>query len=221
MRIPITEHFNAIGIIVTLAIIGVLAFFVDLDALKEAVLSAGPLAPLLFIALKTLTVVMVPLSGAPLYPVAGAFFGFVPGVVYMVIGDLIGYTIAFFLARTLGAKFVDKLLSSDEDSLLKRIVEHISTVKGFLHTCLTLGVVPELIAYASGLSKIRYPIFIAGMSCVTLLGSTALVFIGATFSTKEALTSGFLLPIAVFGVIAIGGSLFYRSVRTRKPTDSL
>ena len=217
MNIRITEHFNAIGVLLALLIIAGLGFFVDFETLKESVLQAGVWAPVLFILLKTLTVVLVPLSGAPLYPVVGAFFGFVPGVMYMVIGDVLGYTIAFFISRKLGLPIVEKIITKDEESMFKRIIDHVGTTKGFLHTILTLGVVPELIAYASGLSSIRYPVFIVAMTLLTLVASSILVGIGAQFGETGILSGGLILPIVVLIVISIGATLFMKSVEKKTP----
>jgi uncharacterized membrane protein YdjX (TVP38/TMEM64 family) len=211
-----TEQFNVVGILLALGVIVILGLFVDLDALKDSVLAAGIWAPLAFIALKTLTVVMVPLSGAPLYPIVGAFFGFFPGVFYVIIGDAIGYTIAFFLSRTLGLPIVSKWIATDEQSIFKRAVDHVGTIKGFLHTCLTLGAVPELIAYAAGLTKLPYRIFIPVMIMLSAAVSSILVYIGATFGTEGTLATTIILPLAALVIIAIGGTLFMRAIAKEK-----
>ena len=46
------------------------------DRLREAVVTAGPLAPIAYVLLNAITVIVTPLSGTPLRLAAGTLFGF-------------------------------------------------------------------------------------------------------------------------------------------------
>ena len=97
-----TEQTNFWGIGLTLVAIITLALFVDIGSLRIWVEGAGVWAPLVFIILKVSTIVIAPLSGSPLYPLVGLLFGFWPGILYVALGDFIGYTTTFFIGRKLG-----------------------------------------------------------------------------------------------------------------------
>lgn len=221
MRHNITEQFNVIGVLVTIGIIVGISLFVDISTLRDAIERAGVWAPVLFIILKASTVIIAPLSGAPLYPLVGAFFGFVPGLTYAIIGDVIGYTTAFWISRKFGEPVVRRFIENKEQGLLARIVSHVGTAKGFFQACLTLGAVPELLSYGAGLSTLSYPVFISILAPLSAIISTLLVLFGATFSGSDSLGLVFLMPLLGFGVMGAGAFLFYQAVSKRDPSNPL
>lgn len=212
-----SEQFGFLGLLITIGALILLALFVDMETLKAYVLNAGPLAPLVFIILKASTVIIAPLSGAPLYPIVGLLFGFWPGFLYVLIGDFLGYTGAFFLARRFGYPLVRKMISANERGLLARIVDHVGTVKGFLHMCMTCFALPELISYGTGLSKLPYPIFIGILLPLSAIMSATLVLFGSVLDlTQSSLLMTIGLPLIGGLVIAAGGFLFIRAL-DKKP----
>src|SRR3990167_3609477 len=66
-----TEQMNLTGIGLTILVIVILAFFIDIGSLRVWVEKVGIWGPIVFILLKISTVVIAPLSGSPLYPLAG------------------------------------------------------------------------------------------------------------------------------------------------------
>lgn len=212
----ITEQLSVWGLLITIIILVLLALFVDMDSVKEYVANSGPWAPLLFIVLKASTVIIAPLSGAPLYPIVGLLFGFWPGFLYVLIGDFIGFTGAFLLARKFGYPLVRRMIDANERGLLARIVDHVGTVKGFVHMCMTCFALPELISYGTGLSKLPYRVFISILWPLSAVMSAALVLFGSFLDLNNgslALTIG--LPLVGGVVILIGGALFLRGVKDK------
>jgi uncharacterized membrane protein YdjX (TVP38/TMEM64 family) len=78
-----TEQVNYIGVAITILVIVGLTFLFDMEKIQEWIKTAGIWAPLIFIFLKTSTIVIAPLSGSPLYPLVGLLFGFWPGILYV------------------------------------------------------------------------------------------------------------------------------------------
>lgn len=214
-----TEQLNISGIVLTLVVLFGLAFFIDIETVKGFIERAGVFAPLLFILMKASTVVIAPLSGAPLYPIVGAFFGFWPGYLYVVIGDFLGYTIAFWLARKFGYPLVNKFISAKETGLLARIVKHVGTTKGFFHMCLTCGALPELVSYGAGLSKLPYPIFIGILLPLASAASAVFVFFGSTLSAENSISMALIMPVVAMVVMGIGGWFFLKGLK-EEPTNS-
>jgi len=211
-----TEQANFIGIGITILVLVALTFFIDLDSVKTWVEKVGMWGPLLFIVLKASTIVVAPLSGSALYPLVGLLFGFWPGVLYVEIGDFLGYTISFFISRIFGQKIVLKILSNKEGGLLSRIIEHVSTPKGFFQACLTLFAMPELLSYGAGLSRLPYLKFILIITPLSIVASSILVFFGSILN----ITNGSLLitlGIPILGAIVVigGGTIFIRSVNKK------
>lgn len=205
-----SEHTNLLGAGITiLALVG-LSFFIDIDMLKEWVVSAGPWAPILFISLKVLTIVAAPISGSPLYPLVGMLFGFFPGFLYVALGDLIGYSLAFFISRRFGRDYVLRLIAKNETGMLAKIVERLSDWKSFFVACFAFAVMPELLAYGAGLSRLPYYKFILTLWPLALVGSATLVFFGSKIEgTAHSLISAALIPLAIGTVVLIGGGFVY------------
>jgi uncharacterized membrane protein YdjX (TVP38/TMEM64 family) len=211
------EHLSSI--VTILITVGVLAFISHLFSPEEitgAIDRAGVYGPLILIFMKIAAIVVAPISGAPLYPLAGALFGFEQGILYIVIGDFIGYTIAFSLSRFFGRSFIEKLIAQNERGLIARIVDHLGTTKGLIQVCFTFYAMPELIAYAAGLSRISFARFISVLFPLDVLGATVMVYFGSLFSvTEKSLMFVVVLPLISLSVVIIGGWLFVSNVRAK------
>ncbi len=212
-----TEQLNYVGIGLVLLVMVVLALFVDLNVVKVWVERVGVWGPLLFILLKISTIVIAPLSGSPLYPLVGLLFGFWPGILYVAIGDFLGYTIAFSISRIWGRKVVYKLLSGNEEGILARIVNHIGNARGFLQACLTLFALPEVLSYGAGLSKLPYVKFIAILLPFSLVAASILVFFGSILNPdNQSLIISLGIPFVGACAILVGGYLFTQGVKNSK-----
>ena len=211
-----TEQGNLIGIGITILALIALAFFIDMGSLKTWIQSAGIWGPLVFIVLKISTIVIAPLSGSPLYPLVGLLFGFWPGIIFVVIGDFLGYTISFFIARIFGRNFVMKILSKNEEGVVAKIVNHISDVKGFFHACLALFALPEVLSYGAGLSRLAYIKFISILMPFSITAASVLVFFGSILNPEsESFLIGILVPILGALVVITGGTLFMKSLNKK------
>lgn len=212
-----SKELNLWGLGVTLLVIYGIAFFIDLDSVKVLVEKAGVWGPLIFILLKISTIVVAPLSGSPLYPLVGLIFGFWPGLIYVVIGDSIAYSINFFLSRIFGQKLVARFLSNKEEGMLARMMGHVGTPKGFFHACLTLFAMPELLCYAAGLTKLPYINFITTIVPIVAIGSAIFVFLGSILNPgSQSILISFGLPVIGVLAVLIGGFLFSKSVMKKE-----
>lgn len=216
------EQWNFVGLGITIVVLVLLAIFVDISSLRAWVEKAGVWGPLIFILLKTSTLVIAPLSGSPLYPAVGLLFGFWPGILYTLIGDMIGVSINFYLSRKFGRSLISRWISDTEEGLLNRIVVYIGDAKGFFHAALTFFVMPELLSYAAGLSKLPYFKFISILTCIGVIPTSILVLFGSLFGPQSQ-SLWITLAIPVVGSIAVltGGLLFYKGLEKKwKPKDS-
>ena len=219
MRIKVDRYAKFGGIALTLGALIVLVLFFDIDALRTQIERAGPWAPILFILLKASTVIFAPLSGGPLYPLVGAFFGFIPGLIYAIIGDFIGYTGAFFISRKFGYPLVRKFIEGNDRSILPKIVKHVGTPKGFFLACITLGFIPDLLSYGAGLSKLRYPVFIGIIMPLSAVISTLFVLFGASISGADHFSYILIVPAIGVVVMMFGAFLFYQAVTKKDPNE--
>jgi uncharacterized membrane protein YdjX (TVP38/TMEM64 family) len=132
---------------------------------------AGWFAPVLYMAVMALAVVISPVPSLPLDIAAGIFFGPFWGTVYSVTGGLAGAVASFFIARFLGRGFIEMFLgghvnfcTSCSDRLLTKIV--------FLSRLIPV-VSFDVISYGAGLTKMSLKKF----TVATFFGMIPLTFI--------------------------------------------
>ena len=211
-----TEQMNLMGIGLTILVIIAVAYFVDLGTLRTWVEGVGIWGPLVFILLKISTVVVAPLSGSPLYPLAGLIFGFWPGILYIAVGDFLAHTTTFYISRIFGQRIVFKLLSGKEEGVVARIVDHIGDTRGFFQACLTCFALPEVLSYGAGLSRLSYIKFIGILMPFLITVASILVFFGSILKpNSESLLIALVIPVAGALAIIIGGTLFMKSLKQK------
>lgn len=173
------------------------------EDLKDFIVQSGAWAPFVFMLAKISTIIIAPLSGAFIYPLAGILFGTKVGLTYVVIADFIGYSTAFFISRTLGRSKVEKFFEQSEKGTLYKIVDIVSTPKGFFTACFLFFPVPELLAYGGGLSKLPYKYFVSILMPLSILGSLVLVSLGEFIGFNRHLIF-VMIGIFVFLLVVIG-----------------
>ncbi len=182
--------------------------YFGITEVQDTIERTGVWAPLVLILAKASTVVLAPLGGSPLYPLAGALFGFWKGVGLLILGDALGGIIAFYLSRVFGRSLVEKFLG-DDTKFLARALKMMGTVKGFLVARICFMPLPEVVAYGAGLTHINFIPFFLIYITIGVIPTMALAGVGS------ALTLGmwWVLPAAlVAGSILIPiGFLLFRS----------
>lgn len=201
---------NLIGLLIVILAIGATLYFLDFTNIKDTILKAGIWAPVILILAKAMTIVFAPLSGSALYPVAGAIFGFWPGLIYILIGDAIGSIVSFSISRRFGQKIVERMLSAKNMPTAHKIISMIETTRGFLFARVCFSPMPEIVSYAAGLTKISFWRFFIIHNAVGIIPSIILVGSGGILvSYHDPKIIAALLLGGTFAVI-IGGILFWK-----------
>jgi uncharacterized membrane protein YdjX (TVP38/TMEM64 family) len=142
--------------------------------------SAGAVAPVVFILLMIVSVVIIPIPSLPLDLAAGAVFGVFLGATYAVIGAEIGAIISFLIGRVLGREALAQLLRTDI-TFCERCSDRHLVIFVFLSRLLPVFSF-DLISYGAGLTNMSVRAF----AIATLFG---------------------MIP-PTFAITALGGSLF-------------
>lgn len=147
-----------------------LATLLDPDRVETWLATAGPLAPVLYVALMAAAVVS-PLATIPLDLVAGRFFGPLAGTFYSVLGATLGSLASFAAARWLGRDFVARFYSGHihfcercSDRLLSKVV--------FLARLVPIAPF-DLVSYGAGLTRMSAPRF----AVASFLGMIPLTYV--------------------------------------------
>lgn len=130
----------------------------DKHFLKRTLRDWGMLAPLLFIVLQALQVVISPIPGEATGFLGGFLFGEWLGFLYSTIGLTTGSVLAFLVGRWLGAHFVRNLVSKETWNKLGFIVEAEGAILCFI-VYLIPGLPKDIVCYLFGISPMPIWVF--------------------------------------------------------------
>lgn len=173
-------------------------------------LTEGPWAPLLFGAVYA-AATLAPVPKNAMSVAAGFVFGFGVGAVIVWVAGMAGALVAFWLARVLGRDGVERLSRGH----LARVDALVDQYGGWVVFGLRLvPVVPfTALNYASGLTALRLPIYLAVTAVGVVPGTVAYVALGAYGTDPWSLP--FLSAAAVLLVLSVGAAVL---ARRRGPT---
>lgn len=194
-----------IGVICIIAII----VYGDAGALKQWVEESGRWAPMTFILAKTLTVVIAPLSGGPLYPLAGFLFGFPEGLLLTLIGDLLGFTAAFFISRLFGQQKALAFMGQTDNKIIQKLFVATESTKGFFLASIAFIAAPEVLAYGTGLTRLPYITYISIFMPIWTLASGAVIFLGSLFGDDPIFIKA-IMPLIIVTLFFTGTWLMLR-----------
>jgi uncharacterized membrane protein YdjX (TVP38/TMEM64 family) len=188
----------------------------DKHFLKETVRSWGWLAPLVFIAIQALQVIISPIPGEMTGPVGGALFGTFWGVVYSTIGLTIGTLFCFWVGHRWGEPLVRASLSEHNWNRMNFILEAEGAIICFI-LYLVPGFPKDIISYLFGISPMPFWVFAVASTVGRLPGTVISSYFGAHVAEQQYIYAIAFLAI----VVALCLPLYYyrdRIVRHfRKP----
>ncbi len=174
------------------------------EGFRQVVDDLGWIAPLLYIVLIGLAVVISQIPGVPMAIAAGAVWGTFWAGVYSVIGGFAGGMIAYFLGRTLGSSTV-QALTGKQLHFTKGKGENVLGWFIFLTRLLPIFSF-DLISYAAGVARLSVPIYVAATLFGMIPSTFFLTFLGDSFEFNLMGALGFsiaavvvliLLPVAI------------------------
>jgi uncharacterized membrane protein YdjX (TVP38/TMEM64 family) len=132
--------------------------YVDKRFLKHTLREWGVLAPVIFIGLQALQVIIAPIPGELTGILGGYLFGQWGGLLYSTIGLTVGSVASFAVGRWLGARYVRKLVSPDIWRKMGFIVEAEGSILCFVIFVIP-GVPKDMACYLFGLSPMPFWVF--------------------------------------------------------------
>lgn len=128
--------------------------------LERRIAAAGPLAPLAFVCLQAVQVLVAPVPGQALGGVAGYLFGPAAGTVYSLAGVAIGGFVAFGLTRRYGRPYVERAVDPAALDRFDGFVERHGRT-GLFAAFLFPAFPDDLLCFVAGLSEIQPRTFLA------------------------------------------------------------
>lgn len=189
--------------------------YLGLADVQAAIERSGIWAPLVFVLAKASTIVIAPLSGSPLYPLAGALFGFWKGSLLLILGDTLGGTMAFFLSRAFGRRIAERMMG-EEKQFLAEALRMMGTVKGFAIARFCFLPAPEIVTYGAGLTRLPFLPFFIINTFFNAIPALILAYAGSLIGSD----TWWLFPLIfiVFGsVFTLGAIQFKKSISDFRP----
>ena len=174
--------------------------YVDKHFLKQTLRDWGILAPILFMALQALQVIVSPIPGEATGFLGGYLFGEGLGLLYSTIGLTFGSVVAFWIGRWLGEHYVRNLVSKETWDKLGFIVEAEGAILCFI-VYLIPGLPKDILCYIFGISPMPLWVFALVSGLGRIPGTWVLSAQGAHTATGNYLQV--ILISAVCAAIAL------------------
>ena len=176
------------------------AFLMNATALRAWLQGFGVLAPLVFVAIQALQVIVAPIPGQVVALVAGFLFGPLWGTVYSVTGVLIGSAIAFSLSKRYGRSFVEDVLHEDVVERFDGFVDAVG-LPGLFAFVIIPGLPDDAICFLSGLTKWSLPAFMGVIAVGRLPAYVLTVYAGGEIASGRFLSGLALILVVVLASV--------------------
>jgi len=182
----------------------VIRLYRDKYFLRDTVAAWGWMAPVVFMAIQALQVIVSPIPGEITGPVGGALFGTTWGVIYSTIGLTAGTVLCFAMGRKWGEPLVRPWLSEHHWNRMNFVLEAEGAILCFI-LYLIPGFPKDIISYLFGISPIPFWVFAITSTVARVPGTWMGSYFGAHVGEQQ-----YLYAIAFFAVVvAVCLPVFY------------
>jgi len=176
------------------------ALLSDREKIRNFVASFGPLAPLAFIGLQIMQVLISPIPGEATGFIGGYLFGAVKGFIYSTVGLTLGSWLAFSISRLFTPYVTRRLGQTKIYNKFNFIVEHQGVIIAFIFFLLP-GFPKDYLCYLLGLSLMPTSVFLVIAAVGRIPGTLMLALQGSKVFDQAYAVFFILLGIALAAVI--------------------
>jgi len=182
----------------------------DVDSIISMINSFGGLSMLIFIAIVIIEVIIAPIPGMIFTVAGGITFGPFLGAVLSIIGNVLGATICYFLARHLGGHYIERAI---DEKRLRFFYKYTDKYGSWVLFLLRLNPITssDIFSYFAGLINMKYRSFIISTTLGLIPLMFALSYFGDYFIKDSPLFTLFFLILAAlyflvffYGIYKIG-----------------
>lgn len=172
----------------------------DIDSLKEYILSFGVWAPIISFILMVLQSIAAPLPAFVITFANAALFGWVNGAILSWSSAMVGAGVCFFIAKYLGRDVVEKLTS-------KFALESVDSFfdKYGRHTILIARLLPfmsfDLVSYAAGLTSMSFISFFIATGIGQLPATIIYSYVGGMLTGGAKLMMMGILTLSALSIL--------------------
>ena len=166
----------------------------------------GAMAPLAFVGLQILQVVVFIIPGEIIQIGGGYVLGFWGATILSSAGILIGSVINFYVGRAFGRPFVERLVGPASIARIEKSVASGREAAGFFLLFAIPGIPKDALCYVAGMSRISLFLFMAVSGLGRLPGILGSAYMGSSAYKKEY--GSFLAVLAVASCLFFAGLVF-------------
>jgi uncharacterized membrane protein YdjX (TVP38/TMEM64 family) len=174
--------------------------FQDRHQLKKFIKSFGEYSPLAFILLQVIQVVVAPIPGGAVEFLGGYVFGVGGGMVYSMIGLILGSGFAFGIARIFEKQAIERLVSPELRKKFDYLIGHEGVILSFL-LFLIPGFPKDALCYLLGLTPMHWGIFLIISTMGRIPGTLMAILQGAKAFDQQYVTLLILLVISALIIL--------------------
>ena len=174
--------------------------FQDRHQLKKFIKSFGEYSPLAFILLQVIQVVVAPIPGGAVEFLGGYVFGAGGGMVYSMIGLILGSGFAFGIARIFEKQAIERLVSPELRKKFDYLIGHEGVILSFL-LFLIPGFPKDALCYLLGLTPMHWGIFLIISTMGRIPGTLMAILQGAKAFDQQYVTLLILLVISALIIL--------------------
>ena len=178
------------------------------EELRQWVDGFGATAPLVFMAVQALQIVVFVIPGEVPQIAGGYLFGIAGGLALTVAGSALGSAIAFLASRFLGIEFLRAILRGEQLERLQRMASSPRATITFFLFFLIPGIPKDVLCYVAGLSRLRLSLFLVIATVGRLPGIVGSVVMGDAAAEQRWLFAGIVMAIAL---LLFGTGVLFRA----------
>jgi uncharacterized membrane protein YdjX (TVP38/TMEM64 family) len=154
--------------------------FADRQRLEDYINELGILGPLAIIGVSFLDVLIAPIPGGISPAVSGILYGKFFGTIYVLVGNIIGANVTFWIARRWGERFFLLFVKKEK---IDEFQDMVANRQKFIWTAFFIPILPyDVLNIAIGLSDIPWKKFFIRNTLGMAVSMTLLVIFGSTIA---------------------------------------
>ena len=155
----------------------------------------------IYLACQAVIVIVTILPGQVVQMAGGFIYGFLKALILSMIGVILGSTISFNLARIIGQRPMNLIFGEEKFTKYKDMLDTRQAHRVIFLLYLVPGLPKDMIAYAAGISRIKYPSFMFLSLAGRLPATCASLLMGTLIHSRNI--TGAVILAAVVGIIVI------------------
>ncbi len=152
---------------------------------------------LIYIGIQMMQIVISVIPGQAFQFAAGYMYTFFPGLLFSLIGAVLGTTVSFYLAKVLGKDAVHLFLGEEKTSYY---VERLNSRKAYTIVFLIYlipGIPKDVVSYAAGISEMKFKPFLVFSLIGRIPGMAGSLLIGALYMREHFVLMAIVTVLAV------------------------